>query len=135
MQRLSLDKAVIRVRDLAAMQTFCNEVLDLPLLLSSTTSATFELGSDARGYTQVLMLIAGDGVDAPSRLTLEISDDDFPAICRQLRQHGAKLHESENSSAPGCAWRILSCQAPEGHHLHVVSIDPRRCAPTALRNR
>ncbi|HET8791657.1 MAG TPA: VOC family protein, partial [Modicisalibacter sp.] len=128
--RLSLNSAVIRVRDLAVMQTFCSEVLGLPLLLSATSAATFELGSDARGHSQVLMLIAGDGVDAPNRLTLEISDDDFPAICRQLRRHGATLYESENSSARGCAWRVLSCQAPEGHHLQVVSIDPRRCAPT-----
>ena len=132
MQRLSLDRAVIRVHDLAAMQTFCSEALGLPLLLSSMTSATFELGSDARGYTQVLMLIAGDGVDASNRLTLEVSDADFPAICRQLRRHGAKLYESENSSAPGCAWRVLICQSPEGHRLQVVSIAPRRCAPAAL---
>ncbi|SDM12184.1 hypothetical protein SAMN05661010_03408 [Modicisalibacter muralis] len=132
MQRLSLDKAVMRVRDLVAMQAFCSEVVGLPLLLSSTRSATFELGSDARGHTQVLMLIVGDGVDAPQRLTLETSDDDFPAVCRRLHRHGARLFESENSSAPGCAWRVLSCQAPEGHQLNVVSIDPRRCAPTAL---
>jgi len=132
MQRLSLDRAVLRVRDLAAMRAFCCDVLRLPLLLSSATTATFELGSDARDHTQVLLLIADDASDAPRRLTLEVSDDEFPALCRHLRRHGAQLYESENSSAPGCAWRVLSCPAPGGHRLQVVSIDPRRCAPTGF---
>ncbi|WP_136068341.1 VOC family protein [Modicisalibacter radicis] len=131
MQRLSLGKSVLRVKDLAAMREFFTHVLRLPMLLQSTTTAVFELGTDIRGHTQVLMLISGDGADAPQHLTLEVSDDQFPATCEHLRAQGAALFESDNSSAPGCAWRILACQAPEGHRLQVVSIDPGRCAPAS----
>ncbi len=131
MQRLSLGKPVLRVKDLAAMREFFTGVLRLPLLLQSATTAVFELGSDTRGHTQVLMLVSGDGADAPQQLTLEVSDEQFPATCEHLRAQGAALFESDNSSAPGCAWRILACQAPEGHRLQVVSIDPGRCAPVS----
>lgn len=131
MQRLSLDTSVLRVRELSAMRDFCREVLQLPLLLETAASVTFELGSDARGHTQVLMLLADAEADAPRHLTLEVSRDDFPATCRHLRTKGALLFQSENSSAPGCAWRILTCQAPEGHRLIVVGIDPERCMPTS----
>lgn len=130
MQRLSLDTSVLRVCDLDAMRDFCSEALHLPLLLDAADSAIFELGTDTRGHTQVLMLQRSAIADAPRRLTLEVADEDFPATCRHLSRYGARLFQSENSSAPGCAWRILTCPAPEGHLLLVVSIDPRRCAPT-----
>lgn len=133
MQRLSLDKAVLQVRDLDAMARFCREVLALRQLLRTANGATFELGIDERGHTQVLMLLAADAPSAPRRMTLEVTDEEFPATCEQLRQHGATLFESEGSSAPGCAWRVLHCRMPEGHHLQVISIDPRRCAPFSSR--
>ncbi|GGY03588.1 hypothetical protein GCM10007160_34210 [Litchfieldella qijiaojingensis] len=133
MQRLSLDRAVLQVHDLDAMARFCSEVLVLPLLLRTTTGATFELGTDEDGHTQVMMLLAADQPSPPRRMTLEVSDAEFPATCEHLRRHGATLFESEGSSAPGCAWRVLHCQMPEGHHLQVISIDPRRCAPPTPR--
>lgn len=135
MQRLSLGRAVLRVPELAPMRDFCRTVLGLPLLLQSSSTVIFELGSDARGHAQVLMLIAGDGVDAPQTLALEVAETQFPATCEHLRRHGATLFESEHSSSPGCAWRILSCQAPGGHRLQVVSIDPSRCHPVIDRYR
>ncbi|MCG7601883.1 hypothetical protein MHM84_19235 [Halomonas sp. McH1-25] len=131
MQRLSLDTGILRVRDLDAMKAFCIDMLRLPVLLETATSVTFELGTDARGQTQVFMLLSDDHADAPRRLTLEVSDQEFSPLCEHLRQRGAHLFQSEDSSAPGCAWRILSCNAPEGHRLIVVGIDPTRCAPTS----
>lgn len=133
MQRLSLDRAVLQVRDLDAMVRFCFDVLALPLLLRTSNGATFELGTDERGYTQILMLLAADDPSPPRRMTLEVSDTEFPTTCDHLRRHGATLFESEGSSAPGCAWRVLHCRMPEGHHLQVISIDPRRCALSNLR--
>jgi hypothetical protein len=130
MQRLSLDTGILRVRDLSAMKAFCIDMLRLPVLLETATAVTFELGMDARGHTQVFMLLADEHADTPRRLTLEVSDKEFPPLCEHLRQRGAHLFQSEDSSAPGCAWRILSCNAPEGHRLIVVGIDPTRCAPT-----
>ncbi|MCH4564476.1 MULTISPECIES: VOC family protein [Halomonas] len=129
MQRLSLDRAVLEVRDLDAMQRFCEEVLRLPRLVRSATGATFELGRDAGGNVQVMMLIAAETPSPPRRLTLEVSGEEFPATCAQLLAHGARLFESEGSAARGCAWRVLHCRMPEGHHLQVVAIDPSRCAP------
>ncbi|MFC3284206.1 VOC family protein [Litchfieldella rifensis] len=133
MQRLSLDKAVFEVRDLDAMQRFCQEVLNLVLLLRTPRGATFELGADEYGHTQVLMLLAAERPSPPRRMTLEVTDEEFPGVCERLRRHGATLFESEGSSAPGCAWRVLHCEMPEGHHLQVISIDPRRCAPASLQ--
>lgn len=130
MQRLSLDRAVLEVKDMEAMSRFCRDVLALRPLVHTKTGATFELGTDARGHTQVVMLLASDTSTPPRRMTLEVTDEEFPATCQQLRNHGATLFESEGSSAPGCALRVIHCQMPEGHHLQVISIDPRRCAPS-----
>ncbi|SHF65535.1 hypothetical protein SAMN02745148_03212 [Modicisalibacter ilicicola DSM 19980] len=127
MQRLSLDKAVIRVRDIARMCRFCDEVLGLPLLLGTPASAIFELGTDARGHTQVVMLIASDLPEAPRHLMLEASAMEFAGTCPKLCRHGARLFDDRTRSAPDCGWRILSCTIPEGHRLQVVSIDPGRC--------
>ncbi|WP_148255239.1 hypothetical protein [Aidingimonas lacisalsi] len=131
MQRLSLDRAVLQVRDLGTMVHFCRDILALPLLLLTDTGATFELGTDERGHTQVLMLLASETSSEPRRMTLEVADSEFPSTCAHLRRHGASLFESEGSSAPGCAWRVLHCNMPEGHQLQVVAIDPSRCAPTS----
>ncbi|MEC9482719.1 MAG: hypothetical protein UMU75_05245 [Halomonas sp.] len=131
MQRLSLDRGVLKVRDLAGMKVFCSDVLRLPLILASPTTALFELGTDSRGHSQVMMLIADAQGEPPRPLSLEVNEAEFPDICHRLCQHGARLFQSENSSAPGCAWRILSCAAPEGHRLIVVSIDPMRCRPAS----
>ncbi|GKW49388.1 hypothetical protein [Halomonas sp. NCCP-2165] len=128
MQRLSLEEAVLRLRELGPMEQFCTKVLRLPLILRTARSAIFELGSDERGHTQVLMLLEDTPEASPRELTLEVSEDEFPAACGQLTRHGARLFESEGSYAPGCAWRILYCPLPEGHRLRVISIDPRRCA-------
>lgn len=133
MQRLSLERAVVQVRDLDAMVTFCTDILALPLLLKTASGATFELGTDEHGHTQVLMLLASDMPSTPQRMTLEVNADEFPETCARLTHHGAHLFESEGSSAPGCAWRVLRCKMPEGHHLQVVAIDPSRCAPTGMR--
>ncbi|GEK48079.1 hypothetical protein PRZ61_17800 [Halomonas pacifica] len=129
MQRLSLEDAVLRLRELGPMEQFCTKVLRLPLILRTARSAIFALGSDERGHTQVLMLLEDTPEASPRELTLEVSEDEFPAACGQLTRHGARLFESEGSYAPGCAWRILHCSLPEGHRLRVISIDPRRCAP------
>ena len=131
MQRLSLDKATLRVRDLDAQLPIFRELL--PLLVATPTGAVFELGTDARGHTQVLMLVKSDTPSSPRRMTLEVADGDFPPVCERLIALGARLYQSQGSSAPGCAWRVLSCPLPEGHHLQVVTIDPRRCAPASLR--
>ncbi|GHC37112.1 VOC family protein [Aidingimonas halophila] len=133
MQRLSLDRAVLHVRDLDRMVAFCHEVLALPLLLHTPWGATFEVGTDERDHTQVLMLLADETPSEPRQMTLEVADNEFQATCEHLRHHGATLFESEGSSAPGCAWRVLYCSMPEGHQLQVVTIDPRRCAPTSTR--
>lgn len=130
MQRLSLDTGTLRVRDLNAMKAFCIDMLRLPVLLETAASVTFELDRDSRGCSQVFMLLADEHADTPRRLALEVSDTEFPPLCEHLRQRGAHLFQSEDSSAPGCAWRILSCNAPEGHRLIVIGIDPTRCAPT-----
>lgn len=131
MQRLSLDASILRVQDLNTMKAFWADMLRLPVLLETATSVTFELGTDARGQTQVFMLLADEPADTPRRLTLEVSDKEFPPLCEHLRQRGAYLFQSKGSNAPGCAWRILSCNAPEGHRLVIVGIDPTRCAPTS----
>lgn len=131
MQRLSLDKATLRVRDLDALTLAFGELL--PLLIATPTGAIFELGSDARGHTQVLMLVKSATPSPPRRMTLEVPDADFPALCERLTARGARLYQSQGSSSPGCAWRVLSCPLPEGHHLQVVTIDPRRCAPVSIR--
>lgn len=131
MQRLSLDKSTLRVRDLDALTQVFGELL--PLLIATPTGAVFELGSDARGHTQVLMLVKSETPSLPRRMTLEIPDADFPALCERMTARGARLYQSQGSSSPGCAWRVLSCPLPEGHHLQVVTIDPRRCAPVNIR--
>ncbi|MGB8714555.1 MAG: hypothetical protein WCD50_15705 [Onishia taeanensis] len=131
MQRLSLDKATLRVCDLDALTQVFAELL--PLLLATPTGAVFELGSDARGHTQVLMLVKGATPSLPRRMTLEVPDADFAALCERMTSRGARLYQSQGSSSPGCAWRVLSCPLPEGHHLQVVTIDPRRCAPVSIR--
>lgn len=130
MQRLSLDKATLRVRDLDAQIQVFRELL--PLLLATPTGAVFELGTDDRGHTQVLMLVQSDTPSSPRRMTLEVPDADFPLLCQRLTARGARLYQSQGSSAPGCAWRVLSCPLPEGHYLQVVTIDPRRCAPVNI---
>ncbi|WP_136255892.1 VOC family protein [Onishia niordana] len=130
MQRLSLDKATLRVRDIDAQVHVFREVL--PLLLATPTGAVFELGTDVRGNTQVLMLVKSDNPSPPRRMALEVPNTDFARLCERLIAHGAHLYQSQGSSAPGCAWRVLSCPLPEGHYLQILAIDPSRCAPTTI---
>ncbi len=131
MQRLSLDTGILRVRNLAAMKAFWVDMLRLPVLVETDSAVTFELGMDTRGHTQVFMLLADEQADTPRHLTLEVTDREFPIFCEHLRQRGAHLFQSEDSSAPGCGWRILCCNAPEGHRLIIIGIDPTRCAPSS----
>ncbi|MGO2415942.1 MAG: hypothetical protein ACTH7H_09265 [Cobetia crustatorum] len=132
-QRLSLHPAILEVRDLEASCRFFSEALALPLLLRSSSSATFELSHTRDHHTSVLML--QDSAEHPDsrKLTLEIDRDDFAHVSQTLQAYGGHLMESHGSSSPGCAWQVLDCVLPDGHRLRVVSINPERCAPMINR--
>ncbi|MGQ7249081.1 hypothetical protein ACUN9Y_17345 [Halomonas sp. V046] len=144
MQWLSLEPAVLEVKDLGAMAEAVERLLGLKRLVTTPTGVTFELAASHRASAgnppQVMMLVAGVGPYPPRTLSLEVDSRDYATLRQRLITaeepgNGVTSWESDNSLSPGCAWRVIWCRLPEGHRLRIAAIDPRRCGVATAPDR
>jgi catechol-2,3-dioxygenase len=128
----ALGEIALRVRDLASMQTFYEEIIGLELLKRFEHAAFLKIADGYGGHTQVLALFdrsAQPGYTGLNRETttvdhiaFEIALSDFEAEKKRLEQAGVAVTTAEHSWVH---WRSLYVTDPEGHEVEFVCYDPQ----------